>query len=144
MALEYKKSKVLRPYESVIILDPTASEEAQKSLFQKNKEIVSKFDGEVHSVQTWGKRDLANPIDKTQVGAYFHSYFTAAPEAILELERTMKINENVLRVVHAKLDETKSLDEHAEAYKKILAGALERQQEAEARAQKKRAARVRK
>jgi small subunit ribosomal protein S6 len=142
MALEYKKSERKRPYESVIIVNPAASEQEQKALFQKNKEIVESFSGSVHSVETWGKRPLANHIDKVQLGAYFHSYFVASPEAILELERTMRINEQVMRFLHVKLDETKSVEKHAENFKVILKESAERQQEVEARNQKKRAARA--
>lgn len=142
MALEYKKSERKRPYESVIIVNPAASEADQKALFQKNKEIVESFSGNVHSVETWGKRPLANHIDKVQMGTYFHSYFVAAPEAILELERTMRINEQVMRFLHVKLDETQTVEKHAENFKVILKESAERQQEVEARNQKKRAARA--
>lgn len=142
MALEFKKSEVKRPYESIIIVDPTASEQEQKTLFQKNKEIVESFEGSVHSVEIWGKRPLANHIEKHQMGTYFHSYFTAGPDVIVELERTMKINEKVLRYMHTKLDETQTVEKHAEDFKVILKESAERQQEAELRMQKKRAART--
>ncbi len=142
MALEFKKSEVKRPYESIIIMDPTASEQEQKALFQKNKEIVESFAGAMYSVETWGKRPLANHIEKHQVGTYFHSYFTAGPDVIVELERTMKINEKVLRCMHSKLDENQTVEKHAENFKQILKESTERQQEAELRMQKKRAART--
>lgn len=142
MAIDYKKSEVKRPYEAVIIMDPSASEEEQKNLFQKNKEIIESYEGEVFSVETWGKRTLANPINKVAMGNYFHAYFTAKPEVITELERTMKINEKVMRYVHTVLSEKTSLDKHSEDFKNVLKESRERQQEAEARIQKKRAARA--
>lgn len=142
MALEFKKSEVKRPYESIIIMAPTASEEQQKKLFQKNKGIVESFSGEMNSVETWGKRPLANHIDKHQMGTYFHTYFTAGPGAVLELERTMKINDQVLRYMHTRLDEGQTAEKHAEDYKQILKDSTVRQQEAELRMQKKRAART--
>jgi len=142
MALEFTKSVTKRPYESIIIMDPSASEAEQKSLFQKNKEIVESFSGTVHSVETWGKRPLANPIEKVQIGAYFHSYFQAGPEAVLELERTMGINEKVIRFMHVRLDDGQTVEKHAENFKQILKDSAERQAEAEARNQKKRAART--
>lgn len=142
MALEFTKSVTKRPYESIIIMDPSASEADQKALFKKNKEIVETFSGSVHSVETWGKRPLANPIEKIQMGAYFHSYFQAGPEAVLELERTMGINEKVMRFMHVRLDEGQTVEKHAENFKNLLKESAERQAEAEARNQKKRAART--
>ena len=142
MALEFKKSEVMRPYESIIIMDPSASEQEQKALFQKNKEVVESFKGSVFSVEIWGKRPLANHIEKHQMGTYFHSYFTAGPDAVVELERTMKINEKVLRYMHTRLDETQAVEKHAEDFKQILKDSVVRQQEAELRMQKKRAARA--
>lgn len=142
MALEFKKSEVKRPYESIIIMDPSASEEEQKALFQKNKEIVESFSGTVNSVEIWGKRPLANHIEKHQMGTYFHSYFTAGPDVVVELERTMRINEKVLRYMHTRLDENQTAEKHAENYKQILKDSTVRQQEAELRMQKKRAART--
>ncbi len=142
MALEFKKSEVKRPYESIIIMNPSASEEQQKKLFQKNKEIVESFSGEMNSVETWGKRPLANHIEKHQMGTYFHSYFTAGPGAVLELERTMKINDQVLRYMHTRLDENQTAEKHAENFKQILKDSATRQQEADLRMQKKRAARA--
>lgn len=139
MGIEYKKETIKRPYESVVILNPEATEKVQKDLFTKNKQIVEQFGGEVFSVDSWGKRNLANPIKKTRLGHYFHSYFVAEPEAILELERTMKINDNVMRYVHTKLDEKVSIEKHAENFKQALKESKERQDEAEARFQKKRA-----
>jgi small subunit ribosomal protein S6 len=142
MALEFKKSEKMRPYESIIIMDPNASEQDQKALFNKNKEIVEGFKGSMYSVETWGKRPLANPIEKHQVGTYFHSYFTADPSAIVELERTMKINEKVLRYMHTRLNDKQTVEKHAEDYKQVLKDSNVRQQEAELRMQKKRAARA--
>ena len=142
MALNFTKSVTKRPYESIIIVDPAASEADQKALFQKNKEVVESFSGSVHSVTTWGKRPLANPIEKVQIGTYFHSYFEAGPDAVLELERTMGINEKVMRFMHVRLDEGQTVEAHAESFKKTLKESAERQAEAEARNQKKRAARA--
>ncbi len=141
MAVSYEKVAIKRPYEAVIIMSPDASDEQQKSLFTKNKEIIEGLGGSVVSVETWGKRTLANPIEKTKLGLYFHSYFEAQPSAVLELERTMRINEKVLRFLHTKLGEEGSAAPYVEKYKEVLAESVKRQQEAEAKLAKKKAAR---
>ncbi len=142
MALKFKKSQAMCLYESIIIMNPTALEEEQKALFKKNKEIIQSFGGSVYSVEIWGKRPLANHIKKHQMGTYFHSYFTAGPDVIVELERTMKNNEKVLRYMHSGLNGAQSIEKHAENFKQILKESTERVQEAELRMQKKRAART--
>lgn len=141
MAISYNKVAKKRPYEAVIIMSPDTPEEDQKSLFNKNKAIVENLGGSVHSVETWGKRTLANPIEKTRLGLYFHSFFEANPESIIELERTMRINEKVLRYLHTRLDEKMPVAKHAENFKEVLSESVKRQQEAEAKLAKKKAAR---
>lgn len=138
MAIEYKKSEDIRPYESIIVIHPAASDDNKKKIFQKNKSVVESFSGSMHSVETWGKRKLANSIKKLQTAEYFHSYFMASPEAIVEIERTLGINDDVLRVMHSKLDSKHSIETHVEAYKKTLKESQERLNEVEARKQKKR------
>jgi len=138
MAIEYKKSEDIRPYESIILVHPAASEDDKKKIFQKNKAVVESFKGSIHSVDTWGKRKLSNSIKKLQTAEFFHSYFTASPEAIVEIERTLGINDEVLRVMHAKLDSDVSMEKHVEAYKATLKDSQERVNEADARKQKKR------
>ena len=80
----------IRNYEAVIITHPDITDEEKKSLFQKNKEIIKNSGGEIHTLNTWGKRYLMNPIKKQSRGVYFHTYFTAESQTISELERVMK------------------------------------------------------
>ena len=130
----------IRNYESVYILKPDATEEVQKEFFQKNKSIIEKFKGEVHHVDTWGQRHLANEINKYNRGTYFHMTFKADPTCIQELERTMRINDSILRFHHHKLDGRITLDKHMENYKQILVDAKKRAEEKEARSQARRSA----
>lgn len=138
MAIEYKKSEDIRPYESIILVHPAASEDNKKKIFQKNKSVVESFKGSMHSVDSWGKRKLANSIKKLQTAEFFHSYFMASPEAIVEIERTLGINDEVLRVMHSKLDSKLSMEKHVEAFKATLKDSQERVNEADARKLKKR------
>ena len=127
-----------RPYEVVIIVHPDTTLEEQKQLFKKNKETITGFNGSVHSVETWGKRTLATPIGKLKKAVYFHSIFEANPQAILEIERTMRINDKVLRFSHTRLDERVSMSKHHEAFKKGVAESIAREKEREAKAQLRR------
>jgi len=124
---ELSTQSVVRPYEAIILMDPSTSEEEQKGLFQKNKKIIEGFKGQIHHLDTWGVRKLANPIKKTSRGIYFHNTFTASPEAIAELERTMRNNEKVLRFMHTRLPEGTSLTTYVEKFKEALVERKERE-----------------
>ncbi len=135
------KSEIARPYEVVVIMHPDANLEEQKELFRKNRSIIQdQFGGKVHSLETWGKRTLGNPINKARKAIYFHGTFEARPAAIAELERTMRINDKVLRFMHSAIDERMTVAKFMENFKKGLAESANREKEREARVQAKRAA----
>lgn len=134
------KAELKRPYEAVILVHPDATVEEQKELFKKNKTTIASFKGSVHTLETWGKRTLATPIGKLRKAVYFHTIFEAGPQAIAELERTMRINDKVLRFMHTKLDERTPVSKHAEAFKKGLSDSAAREKEREAKAQLRRQA----
>ena len=142
-ALDIPVRPNLRPYEAVILMHPDASDEEQKNLFRKNKGIIeSMFKGTVNHLDTWGKRSLANPIEKCTRAIYFHTTFTAEPAAIAELERTMRINDRVLRFQHSALDVRTNLTKFVEDFKQALADAAAREREREAKFQARKAARM--
>ncbi len=129
-----------RPYEVVILMHPDANLEEQKALFTKNKATIASFKGSVHSVETWGKRNLATAIGKIRKAVFFHSTFEANPQAVMELESTMRINDKVLRFMHTRLDERTTPAKHLEAFKKGLAESAAKEKEREAKAQLRRQA----
>jgi len=136
-----EKSEVIkRPYEVVILMNSDATLQDQKDLFQKNKGIIQDYKGAIHSLETWGKRTLANQIGKSKKAIYFHCTFEAQPAAVAELERTMRINDKVLRFVHTKLDPRVSLSKFMENFKKGLQESAQREREKEAKFQARRAA----
>lgn len=139
--LELSQVTVTRPYEAIVMMDTDATEQDQKDLFKKNKSIIESFSGEMNHIDTWGKRKLANPIEKKMRAVYFHTTFTASPDAIKELERTMKLNDKVLRVVHSKLSEKIPLAKHVENFKEQLADTLQKEKEKEAKFKARKAAR---
>jgi len=140
--MQLEKRPYVRPYEVVVLMHPDATEDDQKSLFKKNKAIIEEqFGGEVKHLDTWGKRGLSNAIAKHKKAVFFHSTFTANPQVIAELERTMRINDKVLRFMHTALDERTDLVRYVENFKKALADSAAREREREAKFQARRAQR---
>lgn len=135
-----QKTQRKRPYEGIVIIHPDVNLEEQKQIFKKNKATIESFSGSVFSLETWGKRNLANSLGKLRKAIFFHSYFEADPQAVAELERTMRINDKVLRFMHTRLDERTSLSRHQEIFKRGLAESAQREKEREAKAQARKAA----
>ena len=139
--MELNVIKPTRKYEAVLILHPDASEKDQQTFFKKQKETIKKYSGELYRVETWGKRRLANPIKKLKMGTYFHTMFEANSDCVAELERTMRINDQVLRFMHTRLDDRKTIAQHFEDYKNLMKESIEREQERERAFQRKQAKR---
>lgn len=138
--MELSKTNAKKPYEVVVLMHPDATLEEQKELFKKNKATIESYKGSVNSLETWGKRTLATQIGKLKKAIYFHATFEADTQAITELERTMRINDKVLRFMHTRLDERVSLAKFMEGFKKGLSESAAREKEREAKAAARKAA----
>ena len=87
---------MLYGHEVLYIIDPTLGEEGTAALVEKFKAMVE-AEGTLASVDEWGKRRLAYPINDMAEGYYVLMNFESKPEFPAELERVMKITEGVMR-----------------------------------------------
>jgi small subunit ribosomal protein S6 len=83
-------------YEAVVILSQAIADEAKVAFAEKMKELIV-ANGELISVDEWGKRTLAYDIKKQKEGFYVLFTFTAKPEAIQEMNRILRLDESVLK-----------------------------------------------
>lgn len=83
-------------YETVFILSATQGEDGIAALVQKFKDLIE-ANGTIDSVDEWGKRRLAYPINKEVEGYYTLINFTSSPAFTAELDRIYKITDGVLR-----------------------------------------------
>jgi len=98
----------MRFYECTVILAPEVPKNQISDVQAELSSIVEKFDGTISKHEYWGLRSTAYPIEKFTRAHYIYFNITATPEAIIELERKMKIREDVLRYLTVRID---SLDE---------------------------------
>ncbi|MCC8120615.1 MAG: 30S ribosomal protein S6 [Oscillospiraceae bacterium] len=89
-------AKINANYEVVIIFKPDLGEEATAALVERFKTLTEQHDT-VSEVNEWGKRRLAYPIDDLTEGYYVLMSFTAEPGFPAELDRVLRINDNVMR-----------------------------------------------
>lgn len=83
-------------YETMLVTSAALDEEASAALVGKFKSLIE-ANGTIDSVDEWGKRRLAYPINDEVEGVYTVIQFTSGPEFPAELERVYKITDGVLR-----------------------------------------------
>ena len=83
-------------YEVMFIIDPALEDEKKEATIEAIKEIIAS-EGEVGNVDVWGIRKLAYPIQKKTEGYYVVIEFKAQPTLPKELDRRLKISDNVVR-----------------------------------------------
>ncbi|GAC1399690.1 MAG: 30S ribosomal protein S6 [Mycobacterium sp.] len=87
----------MRPYEIMIILDPTLDERTVAPSLETFLNVVRKDGGTVDRVDIWGRRRLAYEIAKNAEGIYAVVDVKAEPTTVSELDRQLNLNESVLR-----------------------------------------------
>ncbi|MCH5190736.1 MAG: 30S ribosomal protein S6 [Oscillospiraceae bacterium] len=83
-------------YETILVFSLTKGEEAAKELLEKFKALIES-EGNLESVDEWGKRRLAYLINDEAEGYYVLYNYEAKPEFPAELDRIAKITDGVLR-----------------------------------------------
>lgn len=95
----------MRQYEVMYVLNPALEEERLKSLVERFQGIVTENGGEVTGLQEMGKRRLAYEIKKFRDGFYVLMNFKSNSEVVSEMERIMRITDDVIRYLFVKEDE---------------------------------------
>ena len=88
----------MRKYETVFIAKPDTTEEDLTALIEKFKNLINQ-NGKVESVDDWGVKKLAYPINYIGEGHYVLINFEADVNFIKELERVYNINDVIMRSV---------------------------------------------
>lgn len=96
----------MRNYELVLILQPGLDEEGLNSLVARFQQLVVDNKGQVAKVEQMGRRKLAYPIKKQREGYYVLFHVGLERAAISEVERGLRLSEDVLRHIMVALDET--------------------------------------
>ncbi len=91
-------------YELTYVINAVISDNQVQDLIKRVSSYVTENGGEVVEVDQWGSRRLAYPIMKKRNGFYVNMYFRAPGSIILRLERSLEIDDNVLRYLTMKMD----------------------------------------
>ncbi len=94
----------VRKYEVVYIIKPL-EEEANNAVIAKFETLLKNNGAEIEKIDRWGKKRLAYEVSGQMDGFYCLVHFTSAPAAVAELDRVMKISDDVIKHMIVKIDE---------------------------------------
>ncbi len=86
-----------RDYELGIVINPEVGDEQARAIVERVTQTIVNNQGEVVRVNAWGRRRLAYPIERHRDGLYFFFDLILDPQSIVEIERTLRVNEEVVR-----------------------------------------------
>lgn len=109
-------------YESVVIINAALEDDQIEATISNIQSHITSHGGEVLDLDKWGRKRLAYPIQKAKSGYYLVTRFEAPTELISTLERSYRLDENIIRYLTITLD-------------KFALEAIEKQKEAAKNAQ---------
>ncbi len=96
----------MRIYEELFIIKPEVPEEEIDAFIEQMRGHITHAGGTVDKVEKWGKRRLAYKVEKNKEGSYVLLQFTAGAEAVKEVERRLRVAEQVIKFLTVRIDET--------------------------------------
>ncbi len=91
-------------YEHTFIARQDLSAQQAQGLSETYAELIAEQGGTVAKTEYWGLRSLAYRINKNRKGHYVHLQVDAPAAAMDELERSQRLNEDILRYLTLKID----------------------------------------
>jgi small subunit ribosomal protein S6 len=95
----------MRIYEELFIVRPDLPEEETDQLIERLTTLIAGQGGNVDKVDKWGVRKLAYRVQKRTEGFYVLLQFTAKPETVRELERQLRVQDQVMKFITVRIDE---------------------------------------
>lgn len=92
----------MRKYELLYIVRSDLDEQAVQANVEKFQGIITNGGGEITNLNIMGKRRLAYEINKNRDGIYVLVNFNATPEIVKELDRVIRITDEVIRFIIVK------------------------------------------
>ncbi len=96
-----------RQYELVYILPPDTTEQQATELHQQIEAVVSRMHGQIERTDNWGRRRLAYEIAHQKEGVYVLEVINGSGELMKELDRRLKVIDQVVRHMIVRVDEEK-------------------------------------
>ena len=92
----------MNQYELAFVVSAKLEDEARDAVVEKAKSYITRYNGVITEVEEWGKKKLAYEIQKMHEGFYYFIQFEADSQCPAEIERHVRIMDNVLRYLVVK------------------------------------------
>jgi small subunit ribosomal protein S6 len=96
-------------YEMGVVIRADLEEETFRAEVERVKGFIDRFGGTIEKIDDWGKRKLAYPITKLTEGMYSFITYSSEGATPKEVEARLRLQENVLRFLTIRKDETEPL-----------------------------------
>jgi small subunit ribosomal protein S6 len=100
-----------RQYELVYILPPDSTEQQITELHEQVDAVVSRMSGKIEKTDNWGRRKLAYEIGPHKEGVYVLEVINGSGELMKELDRRLKVLDQVIRHSIVRVDQEKKVVE---------------------------------
>ena len=94
----------MNKYELAVVVSAKLEDEARADVIEKVKAMITRFGGNVTDVDEWGKKRLAYEIQKMKEGFYYFVQFDAPATCPAEVEKRVRIVDNVIRYLCVRKD----------------------------------------
>ena len=94
----------MNKYELALVLNAKIEDDARTATLEKVKEYIARFGGTVTNIDEWGKKRLAYEIQNMREGFYYFIQFDAEADCPAELEKRVRILDNVIRFLCVRAD----------------------------------------
>ena len=97
MATATEAHKRAREYETIYVLRQDVDPDAADKVASRVADVVSRENGKLVKVETWGRRKLAYVVAKQRRGVYYYLKYLGGGAVVTELERNLRMLDNVLK-----------------------------------------------
>lgn len=107
-----------RQYELVYIAPPDSTEEVLAELHTQVSTVVDRFGGKIERTEPWGRRKLAYEIKHQREGHYVLEVITGPGAMTAELDRRLRVLDNIMRHLIVRVDDELAAAERAKTRRK--------------------------
>ena len=100
-----------RKYELVYVVSPDASDDQVAELQTQVEGIIQRLNGQLEKTDNWGRRKLAYEIGRHKEGIYVLHVINGSGELMKEIDRRLKVFDNVIRHLVCRVDEHETVVE---------------------------------
>jgi len=108
----------VRQYELIYITPPEITEEALAELHQQVAAVTERFGATIEKTENWGRRKLAYEIQRHREGVYVLEVINGPAAMTAELDRRLRVFDNVIRHMIVRVDEELAVAERSRSRRK--------------------------